>query len=143
MERFPVARSAALVWQMAVLIGVFGTILVVPTWIVIPGMTWMLVLALVVLVFGGVTVSEHLHLARMRKMREGDSLCTFARSFRRREVDTWVVRAVYEGLTASQFGIPVRARDTFDAVMLLDPDDLDELAREIARRAGRRFPDPF
>lgn len=75
-------------------------------------------------------------------LRRNESICTFAKSFNPHEVDTWVIRAVYEQLqmylasTYPQF--PVRAEDTLDGCLITDPDDLAlDLAKEIAARTGR------
>lgn len=76
--------------------------------------------------------------------RANESICEFARSFNCREVDTWVVRAVYEELQeelqigASQF--PVRASDSLADDLKIDPDDIDmTLVPAIAARTGRSF----
>lgn len=74
--------------------------------------------------------------------RRNESICTFAKSFNLHEVDTWVIRAVYEQLqiylasTYPQF--PVRAEDALNECLITDPDDLDlDLVEEIAKRTGR------
>ena len=69
-------------------------------------------------------------------------ICRFARSFDRRAVDPWVIRAVYEELAAwlSRPDIPYapRAEDHLFRDLRLDPDDLDlDMAPGIAKRIGR------
>lgn len=81
-------------------------------------------------------------LSALAALRPNESLCTFARSFNPREVDTWVIRAVYEQLQmylASDYPqFPVRAEDQLNGCLMNDPDDLDFcLAKEIAARTGR------
>jgi hypothetical protein len=81
-------------------------------------------------------------LAALAAERTGESICEFARSFNSREVDTWVVRAVYEQLQSylapMQPGFPVRGSDRLVKGLLEDPDDLDlSLVNEIAERTGR------
>jgi hypothetical protein len=78
--------------------------------------------------------------------RMDESICTFARSFDTRAVDTWVIRAVYEQLQAELRSLaprfPVRASDDLLRQLLLDPDDLDlSLAPDIAQRTGRSLDD--
>lgn len=59
-----------------------------------------LLMGLVTLAFLG--VAEHFtrsrHIKRLAEKRRGESICQFARTFPRREVNTWVIRAVYEAL---------------------------------------------
>lgn len=70
--------------------------------------------------------------------REGESICTFARSFDYRSTDTWIIRAVYEGMRVYiPQGFPLRGSDRLDEDLRIDPDDLDDLAVEIGLRAGR------
>lgn len=78
----------------------------------------------------------------LASLRRNESICTFAKSFNPHEVDTWVIRAVYEQLqiylasTYPQF--PVRAEDALNECLITDPDDLElDLVAEIAKRTGR------
>lgn len=75
-------------------------------------------------------------LARMREARRTESICTFARALPARAHDTWVVRAVFEEVMRKA-GVPVRPTDTLEGDLRSHPDDLDDVALEIARRAGR------
>lgn len=89
--------------------------------------------------------ATHRRRRRMRawaRARPGESICTFARSFDTRAVDTWVIRAVYEQLQAylapDHAGFPVRASDVLVKGLLDHADDLDlDLVFEIAQRTGR------
>jgi len=81
-------------------------------------------------------------LTTLAALRNNESICTFAKSFNPREVDTWVIRAVYEQLqsylasTYPQF--PIRAEDRLNDCLITDPDDLDlDLVEEISERTGR------
>ncbi|KQV50845.1 hypothetical protein ASC95_14190 [Pelomonas sp. Root1217] len=72
--------------------------------------------------------------------RAGESICDFARSFDRRAVDPWVIRAVYEELQREiqLDSFPVRASDVLAKDLHIDPDELDmSLAPAIAARTGR------
>ena len=90
-------------------------------------------------------LATHQRRRRLRawaQARPGESICTFARSFDMRAVDTWVIRAVYEQLQAclahDHAGFPVRASDALVKGLLDDADDLDlDLVFEIAQRTGR------
>jgi len=96
-----------------------------------------------------VTRYNHLRIRRLRTLvteREGESICDFARSFNAHEVDTWVIRAVYEQLqqylTSVAPHFPVRPEDRLLGQLIDDPDDLDlDLVYEIASRTGRTLED--
>ena len=82
-------------------------------------------------------------LNRLASGRKAESICTFARSFDCRAVDTWVIRAVYETVQASlaSDGFPIRASDRISDDLHLDDEDLDDLAEEIAERSCRTLSD--
>jgi hypothetical protein len=97
------------------------------------------ILALVVLIEN---LRYRRHLRRVVEARAGESLCTYARTLPIRDLDTWVVRAVFEQLQAHigdrQGPIPLRPSDRLREDLKIDPDDLDpDLANEIAERSGR------
>ena len=72
--------------------------------------------------------------------RPGDPLCVFARSMDLRSVDPWVVRAAFEELQpyfpqqARPF--PIQPADRLVDDLHIDPDDIEDIARDIAARAG-------
>ena len=82
-------------------------------------------------------------LNRLASGRNAESICTFARSFDCRAVDTWVIRAVYETLQEwiASDGFPMRASDRISDDLRLDDEDLDYLAEEIAERSCRTLSD--
>lgn len=78
----------------------------------------------------------------LAEARPRDSLCTFVRALPVRELDTWVIRAAYDGVRdyLSITGIPnfpLRPSDGLVEDLKIDPDELEDLATEIAKRAGR------
>lgn len=82
---------------------------------------------------------------RMRRLaaeRRGESICTFARALDPRAVDPWVIRAVHDQLQpyarAGAVPVPLRATDRLYEELGVDPDELDDVARDIAQRTGRR-----
>lgn len=84
------------------------------------------------------------HAGRMRNLiaeRPGESICRFARDFDCRQIDTWVVRAVYEELqdcVSARVGpVPIRAQDHLSTGLGIDPDDIENVAHAIAVRAAR------
>lgn len=101
--------------------------------------------ALVALAMGGEAMSrarEKKHFARLLHARPEESICDFARSIDCRDVDTWVVRAVYEELQAClahhRERFPLRVTDRLGADLQIDGDELDlSLVPDIARRTGR------
>ncbi|MEQ8210475.1 MAG: hypothetical protein RH917_11650 [Lacipirellulaceae bacterium] len=68
--------------------------------------------------------------------RQGESLCSFVRSFDYRNIDTWILRAVYEQIQP-HVGFPIRKTDNLTKDLKLAADDVDDLADEIAQRTGR------
>lgn len=82
------------------------------------------------------------HFVALLEGRENDSICTFSRHFKYKEVDTWVIRAVYEQLqthlnnTTGHF--PIRATDDVFEDLKIDDDDFEyDLVGEIAQRTNR------
>ena len=78
----------------------------------------------------------------LAERRAGQQICEFAREFDPREVDTWVIRAVYEQLQEYLADVhpnfPIRADDVLLKNLVSDPDDLDMgLVDEISERTGR------
>jgi hypothetical protein len=73
--------------------------------------------------------------------RINESICTFARSFVRKDVDTWIIRAVHEelqGYLDFPNGIyPLRATDRLEEELNIDFEDVDDLLIMIAQRTGR------
>jgi len=72
--------------------------------------------------------------------RVGESICHFARSFERRKIDTWIVRAVHDEvqLFLRPFvKFPLRALDSLADDLGMEIDDVDDLILEVASRAGR------
>jgi len=92
-------------------------------------------------------VVEKRRLQRLASSRDGETICSFARSIGVKSLDTHVVRAVYEelgkvlGTRTSLF--PLRPTDQLCNIsgLNLDPDDLDELLIAIAFRANRSLED--
>lgn len=100
----------------------------------------------------GIVVSVFLAMRRRRQLRalaaarHGESICEFAREFDTRNVDPWVVRAVYEELQKELAeycpSFPIRASDVLHRDLLDDPDALDmSVAPAVAQRTGRTLDD--
>ncbi|XLZ71791.1 hypothetical protein ABT364_07425 [Massilia sp. SR12] len=77
--------------------------------------------------------------------RGDERLCEFARSFNSRDVDTWIIRAVFEELQKELGGarvFPLRASDRFIEDLCIDLEDLDMvLVPAIAARTSRSLDD--
>lgn len=83
-------------------------------------------------------VYDRLRMRRLARQRAGESICTFARSFDRRTTDPWIIRAVYEELQTYFAGeLSVRAADRIEEDLHMDWEDVDDLIRDVAARAGR------
>lgn len=96
---------------------------------------WPLSVAFVATVVA-VEVAGRRRAKRIAAERSGESICEFARSFERRSVDPWILRATYERLVAT-CGFPVRADDRFEGDLRIGGEDVDFEAIEIAERSGR------
>ena len=73
--------------------------------------------------------------------RSGESICQFARSLPYRQLDTVVIRHVYEAFESEMAlldcRVPIRTTDHFTDTLDIDPEDLDCLVTELADRCGR------
>ena len=80
-------------------------------------------------------------LRRLAVARNGESICSFARSFDRRRVDPWIIRAVHEELQPyCRFRggpLPIRASDDLEEDLGIDGEDVSDMVEVIARRTGR------
>jgi len=134
MPAAPVRKPSRLAWLFlaAMLVGL-------GYWIYRQPIVVLFIIGLAVLV-GIQIIFESRFRRRLAASRGRESICDFARSFDRR-TDTWIIRAVYEELCRflSVDGRPlhVRRADSCEKDLKVDPEDLDDLAREIGFRAGR------
>ena len=83
------------------------------------------------------------HLRALAAKRDGGSICDFARDFEMRQIDAWIVRAVYEQLQQHLKHVhpafPVRAADRLEEDLRLDAETLEmDIVEEIEQRTGRR-----
>jgi hypothetical protein len=141
-RKMPPTPSRPMTWTGALVLSLLGAGLValvccVPAFLAPVGAV---ILATIVLTFG-----ESRRLARLAADRQGESICSFARSFDCRAVDTWIIRAVFEELQPyCRFGrgtLPLRPNDDLDGDLRIDPEDLEDLAGDIAYRTGRSLED--
>jgi hypothetical protein len=76
----------------------------------------------------------------MSSIRDEESICTFARSFSTRHVDTWVIRAAHQEIQRLMKSyvpaFPVRASDVLLDDLHIDSDDVEDLLVDIAARSG-------
>jgi hypothetical protein len=97
----------------------------------------------VAVIFLCCAIIQKRRLQKIATQRQEDSICTFARSFGRRAVDTRIIRATYEELqkyfSSDVQNFPIRATDSVEKDLRLDEEDLEDVAMEIARRAQRSF----
>jgi len=84
------------------------------------------------------------HKQRLRKIvdeRANEGICTFARSFERNQVDSWIIRAVHEELQHymkfPEGTCPLRTSDKLEKDLKIDPDDIEDLIPVVAQRTGR------
>jgi len=75
---------------------------------------------------------------RLKESRKDWNIGSFAKEFNLKEVDTWVVRAVYEAVY-DEVEIPIKADDDIDKDLRIDMGDLgfDEILINVSQRTGR------
>jgi hypothetical protein len=111
-----------------------------------PAFTLAFLVVLMALTYRG-TVVIHRHYRSEAAARRGEDIGTFARALDRRapEFDPWIVRAVWDAIQPYvHYGdghLPLRPSDDLVDDLMIDPDDLEELAVEVARRVGRSTAD--
>jgi len=82
--------------------------------------------------------SERQRRASIVRERKSD-ICTFRKSFDVRRIDPWIIRATHEELTSFLWNgrpFPIRADDRIDEDLEIEDEDLDDIASDIAQRAG-------
>lgn len=100
-------------------------ILALLAWTIAQQPMLLLIISVVTLLVAHQLRQERNHLRALAAQRQGESICQFARAFPRRQVDTWVLRAVYESLHGYLGGrLPIRADDRLKQDLRLDDDDL-------------------
>lgn len=78
---------------------------------------------------------------KIAKERGQPDICTYARSFDYRNVNTKIMREVYN-LVQDWVGkyddvpFPVKSDDSFDSLYRMDPEDLDDIYFEVADKLG-------
>ena len=91
------------------------------------------------------SIANRDRVTRLANEREGESICSFARSFERRSVDTWIIRAVFEELQpycrSGRRTFALRGTDRLGEDLLIDEDEWGDLACDIAQRVGRSTED--
>jgi hypothetical protein len=85
----------------------------------------------------GFTVYDRKKAEKLAAERREETICSFARQLDCREIDTWIIRAVYEEML-EYFGYPPHLDDSFEKI---DPDDVEDMAIAIAERIGRPLKD--
>ncbi len=91
-------------------------------------------------------IKETEHFKKLAKDRIEDSICTFVRSFEYRELDTRIIRAVYEEIQLCILNyerpFPIHADDDLFKDLHLDEDDIDmDICEAISIRTNRTLED--
>lgn len=89
----------------------------------------------------GLSMHGHYRMKKFYSEREDANICAYARSFEYRNVDTKIIRAVYNKVQewAGNFEgnpFPVRSDDSFDDIYQMDPEDLNDICCEVADELG-------
>lgn len=91
-----------------------------------------------------IAVLSALNHRRMKKLvieRGEPNICAYARSFDYRNVDTKIMREVYNLVQEwagkyDDMPFPVQAEDTFEGIYQMDTDDLDDIYFEVSEKLG-------
>ena len=99
-----------------------------------------------VLIIVGI-IFNHYRMKKIALTRGDPDICSYARSFDYRNVDTKIIREVFNSVQewAGKYNgvpFPVKANDCFDKVYQIDPDDLDDMYFEIAENLGINTENP-
>jgi len=129
----PVTSWPATVIRWAVMLGLVTS----PAWRW-PTWGWLVPVGLPLLI-GYIIVDSRFQVAPLQRERAGLSICDFARSFPRRDVDTWVIRAVWRKLALTY---PLRADDRLEDDLGMDDVDMDFDWDRVARNCGRSLEHP-
>ncbi len=129
-------------WWKKALAYCFLTLLVCILLTAIFNLPWMLALVVALAVITVYTnKKQNQKLREMAEKRANEGICTFARSFERNQVDTWILRAVHEEfqhyMKFPEGTCPLRASDRFEKDLKIDPDDIEDLIPVVAQRTGR------
>jgi len=100
-----------------------------------------IILAISLIVFSIISYWNYRRMRSIALSRENSTICIYARSFDYRNVDTKIMRAVYEKVQAwagkyDGVNFPVEANDCFNETYKMDPEDLDDIYFEIAEALG-------
>jgi hypothetical protein len=94
-------------------------------------------------------LTSRFYRAKLRRWaveRSGESICTFARSFDYRRIDTRIIRAVHEEVShwieGDCPGFPLRPEDRLETDLEIDWEDLEDMAKVIAFRTRRSLAEP-
>jgi hypothetical protein len=100
---------------------------------------FLVIIGLIGVTIGIFHIRDWLRFRRLAKERAGESICQFARSFKRREVDPSVIRACWNGFqeAATVRNFPVRTSDPIAWLYGIENDELDEFFEDIAAKTGR------
>lgn len=102
--------------------------------------TLYVILLIVSLIVVG-SVYDHYRMKKIALSREKANICGYARSFDYRNVDTKIMREVFEKVqkwagSYKDKPFPVLAEDSFDDLYKMDPDDIDDIYWEVAEKLG-------
>lgn len=101
----------------------------------------LIVISIIIVIAAILSIVNHRRMSKIAIARGEANICAYARSFDYRNVDTKIIREVWNELQ-SYLGkydgkpFPVEANDMFKETYKLDPDDLDDVYWAVADRLG-------
>ncbi|WP_415881286.1 hypothetical protein [Neptuniibacter sp. QD34_54] len=99
------------------------------------------IIGAIIILMLSLSVLEHFRMKRLSNERGEADICEYARSLEYRNVDTKIMREVWNELhlwLGKYDGkpFPIETEDTFESTYNMDPDDLDEIYWAVANRLG-------
>ncbi|MFZ6817067.1 hypothetical protein [Undibacterium sp. Ji22W] len=106
-----------------------------------------IIFGIAIIIFASISFLDHRRMRSIALNRKTSTICTYARSFDYRNVDTKIMREVYNHIQAwvgkyEGIGFPVEASDSFNETYKMDPDDLSDIYFEITGKLGICTDDP-
>lgn len=104
-------------------------------------MNYFLILTIVIFLIVAGMFIEHRRMKKIALERGKPNICKFAREFDYRNIDTQILREVWNELqlTIGEFegeAFPIEANDFFESTYHLDEDDLDDVYWSVCDRLG-------
>lgn len=129
-------NSSLLVWP------ILGLIIVVWLYIIYISVYALIITPIIIAWIYSENKKTKIKFQKIAEERKEKNICNFSRSYNCREIDTWVIRAVYEQIqkfiSSKNNPVPIEADDHLFNILGIDEEDLEmDLLEEVFQRTGR------